>query len=239
MIDIMSGKAHPIVFLPGLLNDAAGWRPVINLLQSTNSVVASYPPEDNLPAIADGVLSAAPAQFDLAGHSMGGYLALEIMRQEPGRVSRLALVSTSAQADTQEARDGRAALIAKATGGGFGDIAEMMARFVMPKSTDNIDGKRAAFVDMARRIGAEMFVNHTKAIAGRTDLTGLLADITCPSMAIGAADDRITPIDGIEQLANSMPNARTVRFETGGHLILWTRAEELSTQLTQWRATSA
>lgn len=233
----MSTNEHPIVFLPGLLCDAEGWQPVIDCLQPSNAHAPNYPPEDNLPAVAQSVLADAPARFDLAGHSMGGYLALEIMRQAPARVSRLALVSTSARADSPEASDGRTALIAKAGSGGFNDIAETMARFVIPKTTEDMEARRAAFADMARRIGAETFIQHTKAIAARPDLTGLLDSIDCPSLAIGAENDRITPIDGIEQLGDLMPNSRTIRFETGGHLVLWTRARDIADQLAKWRAT--
>lgn len=233
----MSSKDQPIVFLPGLLCDAAGWQPVIDCLQPLNAHAPIYPPEDNLPAIAATVLADAPPQFDLAGHSMGGYLALEIMRQAPARVSRLALVSTSARADSPDASSGRSALIEKAAGGGFDDIAETMARFVIPKTTEDMETRRAAFAAMARRIGAETFIQHTKAIAARPDLTGLLTGIDCLGLAIGAADDRITPIDGIDQLGEVMPNARTARFDSGGHLLLWTRAQEIADQLAEWRAT--
>lgn len=233
----MSSNNHPIVFLPGLLCDSAGWRPVIDHFQSLNTHLPDYPADDNLPAIAKSVLADAPAQFDLAGHSMGGYLALEIMRQAPGRVSRLAMVSTSALADSPEASNGRAALIAKASDGGFNDIAETMARFVIPKTTEEMETRRAAFAYMARRIGAETFIQHTKAIAGRPYLSALLDGIDCPSLAIGAENDRITPIDGIEQLGDLMPNSRTVRFETGGHLVLWTRPGDIADQLAKWRAT--
>lgn len=233
----MNSNDHPIVFLPGLLCDAEGWQPVIDRLQPGNAYAPSYPAMDNLPAIAAAVLADAPAQFDLAGHSMGGYLALEIMRQSPGRVSRLALVSTSARADSPEASSGRTALIEKAASGGFNDIAETMARFVIPKTTEKMEIRRAAFADMARRVGAEAFIQHTKAIAARPDLTGLLDGIACPSLAIGAENDRITPIDGIDQLGETMPNAKTFRLETGGHLILWTRAQDIADQLATWRAT--
>src|SRR5512132_4733362 len=98
----MSSKT-PLVLLPGLLCDAALWQHQIATLADLAEItVADLMQADQAGAAAQGVLASAPDEFALAGLSMGGYVALEIMRQAPDRVTRLALLDTSARPDTQE-----------------------------------------------------------------------------------------------------------------------------------------
>src|SRR6185312_6125237 len=103
---------HQLVLLPGLLCDAALWRHQVEYLQDLAEItVADLTLDSTIEAMADRVLSAAPRRFALAGLSMGGYVAQEILRQAPERVERLALLDTSARADTEDKRHNRAELI--------------------------------------------------------------------------------------------------------------------------------
>lgn len=225
----------PLVMLPGVLCDAAAWRPVADQLDDIDWRVPAYPAADGLGDIADAVLAASPDRFDLAGHSMGGYIALEIVRRAPDRVARLALLSTSPFADSDEARESRLALVDKVAAGGFDEIAQMMARFVIPKTVENAEALREDFVAMARGTGAEAFMNHQRAVAGRRDQTGMLGAIACPCLLIGAEDDKVTPIAGLEALADGIADAETVRLASGGHLLTWTRPDDVAAALASWR----
>lgn len=111
---------QPLVLLPGLLCDAALWRPVTDALAAeAAAVVADLTLDETVQDMARRVLEWAPRRFALAGLSMGGYVAQEIMRQEPERVVRLALLDTSARDDSDEQRRRRRGLIALATQGKF------------------------------------------------------------------------------------------------------------------------
>lgn len=225
----------PLVLLPGVLCDAAAWRPVVDRLDEPHWLVPEYPAAADIGDLAEAVLAESPPRFDLAGHSMGGYIALEIMRRAPGRVARLALLSTSPFADNEEARANRLALVDKVAAGGFDETAQTMARFVIPKTSDDFERLRKDFAAVARRTGAEAFMQHQRAVAGRRDQTGLLETIACPCLLIGAEDDKVTPISGLDCLAENLRDAEALRLSEGGHLLTWTRPDAVAAALADWR----
>ena len=225
----------PLVLLPGVLCDEATWRPVVDRLEEPHWLVPEYPAAPDIGELAEAVLAEAPPRFDLAGHSMGGYIALEIMRRAPDRVARLALLSASPFADGDEARANRLALVDKVAAGGFDEIAQTMARFVIPKTADEFERLRKDFAAVARRTGAEAFMQHQRAVAGRRDQTGLLGSIACSCLLIGAQDDKVTPISGLDALAKGLGDAETLRLSEGGHLLTWTRPDAVAAALTTWR----
>ena len=112
-------RTTPIVLVPGLASSARIYAPVIPALWRFGPVMVAHIREDSMAAIARRVLSEAPTRFALAGHSMGGYIALEIMRQAPERVLRLALINTQARPDTPEATQRRRVLMERAKRGAF------------------------------------------------------------------------------------------------------------------------
>src|SRR4051795_8687937 len=112
----------PILLVPGLLSSPRIFAPVLPALWRLGPVtVANHVRDDNMGAIARRILAEAPPHFALAGHSMGGYVAFEIMRQAPQRVAKLALINTRARPDTAEATARRQAMMARAAGGGLRD----------------------------------------------------------------------------------------------------------------------
>src|SRR6202166_2648126 len=120
-------NSMPILLIPGLVSSPRIYAPVMPALWRCGPVtVANHIRDDNLGAIARRILAEAPPRFALAGHSMGGYIALEIMRQAPDRVAKLALINTQARADTPEAAERRHGQIAVVEAGGFGNGIEAM-----------------------------------------------------------------------------------------------------------------
>ena len=105
----------PILLVPGLVGSPRIYAPVMPALWRFGPVtVANHIRDDNMGAIARRILAEAPPRFALAGHSMGGYIAFEIMRQAPERVAKLALINTQARPDTPEATARRRGMIARA-----------------------------------------------------------------------------------------------------------------------------
>src|ERR1700712_5313219 len=104
----------PILLVPGLVSSPRIFAPVVPAMWRFGPVtVANHVRDDNLGAIARRILAEAPPRFALAGHSMGGYIAFEIVRQAPDRVAKLALMNTSARPDTPEAPARRPGQIAR------------------------------------------------------------------------------------------------------------------------------
>src|SRR3974390_1723164 len=110
----------PILLVPGLVSSSRIYTPVLPALWAIGPVtVANHLRDDNMGAIARRILNEAPPRFALAGHSMGGCIAFEIMRQAPDRVAKLALINTQARPDTPEATARRRSQIARAKSGEY------------------------------------------------------------------------------------------------------------------------
>src|SRR5262245_24806724 len=110
----------PILLVPGLACSPRIFAPVVPALWRLGPVtIANHIRDDSMATIARRILAEAPPRFALAGHSMGGYIAFEIMRQAPERVAKLALLNTQARPDTPEATARRRSMVAQAQGGGY------------------------------------------------------------------------------------------------------------------------
>src|SRR6186997_778340 len=110
----------PILLVPGLASSPRIFNPIVPALWQLGPVtVANHIRDDNMGAIARRILAEAPPRFALAGHSMGGYIAFEIMRQAPERVAKLALINTQARSDTPEASERRRGMMARARSGEY------------------------------------------------------------------------------------------------------------------------
>src|SRR5579883_3053484 len=184
----------PLVLLPGLLCDAALWRSQVEGLGAlAQPIVIDLTRDDSLVGMARRALAAAPPSFALAGLSMGGYVALEIMRQAPERVTRLALLDTSARADTPEQSARRRGLIELAEKGEFkGVTPRLLPLFIHPDRL-NDEALTGAVTSMAERVGKDAFLRQQKAIIGRVDSRPLLATIRCPTLVLCGREDILTP----------------------------------------------
>src|ERR1700704_6314616 len=134
-------NSMPILLIPGLVSSPRVYAPVMPALWRCGPVtVANHIRDDNMGAIARRILAEAPPRFALAGHSMGGYIAFEIMRQAPERVARLALINTQARPDTAETSERRRGQIARAQAGEFHAILdELFPLFMHPSRRDDAD----------------------------------------------------------------------------------------------------
>ena len=225
----------PLVLLPGLLCDAALWHgQIAGLADVAESSVADLTRDDSLMAMARRVLQAAPPQFALAGLSMGGYCAFEVMRQAPERVLRLALLDTGARADTPEQMSRRRGLIELAEKGEFkGVTPRLLPLLVHP---DRLKEKElvGAVMTMAERIGKDAFLRQQKAIMGRIDSRPSLANIKCPTLVLCGREDVLTPRALAEEIAAFIPGARLDLIDHCGHLSAMERPDAVTAELRQW-----
>ena len=180
----------PILLVPGLVSSPRIFAPVIPALWRFGPVtVANHVRDDNIAVIARRILAEAPPRFALAGHSMGGYIAFEIMRQAPQRVAKLALIDTQARPDTPEVSARRRATIARARDGGLHDVIdELFALLVHPSRVGDADLRRLIH-DMADDVRAEGFIKNQTAIMSRADSRSTMATIKCPTLVLTGDQD--------------------------------------------------
>ena len=225
----------PLVLLPGLLCDAALWQHQIRALSdSAAPQVAETHHHGTLEAIAHDVLAAAPPRFALAGLSMGGYVAFEILRQAPERVLKLCLLNTSARPDTREQSERRRMLLALSRSGQFkGVTPRLLPMLVAPERVGDTD-LSDIIMAMAERMGREAFANQQTAILHRIDSRPTLRHVRCPTQVIGGTEDQLTPVEVVREIAEGIPNAHVDLIEHCGHLSPLERPERVTTLMRRW-----
>jgi pimeloyl-ACP methyl ester carboxylesterase len=205
-----------LVLLPGLICDARLWRDVMAGLDQ-RSMVADLTQDDSIAAMAARTLAAAPARFALAGLSMGGYVALEIMRQAPERVTHLALLDTSARADDEARKETRRKGIELVGQGKFIGVSRgLLGSLIAPQhmGTDVARDVQA----MSERVGQEAYVRQQVAIMGRVDSRPGLGKIKVPTLVGVGESDKLTPPELAEEIAAGIGGAELVRFADSAHL---------------------
>lgn len=209
----------PLLLLPGLLLDRRLFEPQIEALADVAEVsVGDLARHDDIGAAADALLEQAPARFALGGLSMGGYVALEIMRRAPGRVSHLILLDTQAQPDSEDARRRRLDQIATAEGGGFAALKDqLLPGWVHPER--RADDTLMSLLDaMAESSGADGFMREQRLIMSRPDSMPSLSPISCPTLVLCGREDATTPVARHVEMAQAIPYATLVVVPKCGHL---------------------
>jgi pimeloyl-ACP methyl ester carboxylesterase len=224
-----------LVLLPGLLTDARLWQPQIDALAGDADItVADLTRHDSIAALAADVLAQAPAgPFALAGLSMGGYVALEIMRQAPQRVLTLALLDTNARPDTAEASAAREQLIALADENWPEVVASLLSKLLHPAHLED-PALAAVITAMADAVGKDAFVRQQRAIMQRIDSRPFLHRIGCPTLVICGREDRLTPLEMHEEIVVAIPAAVIEIIDSSGHLTTLEQPSPVNAALKKW-----
>jgi len=228
-------EAMPILLVPGLASSPRIFAPVIPALWRCGPVtVANHLRDDNMVAIARRILAEAPPRFALAGHSMGGYIAFEIVRQAPERVMRLALLNTQAGPDTPVASERRRTQIARVEAGRFHDVLDdLFAGFVHPSRQDD-PGLRRLVHDMGDDIGPEAFIRQQTAVIGRPDSRPTLSAIRCPTLVLSGDQDNTIPNSQSADMADAIAGATLVIIGECGHLPQPERPQSTAEAMVAW-----
>jgi pimeloyl-ACP methyl ester carboxylesterase len=225
----------PLLLVPGLTCSARLYAPQIPVLWPHGPVmVADHRQDDTIDTVARRILDNAPPRFALAGLSMGGYIAFAMMRLAPERIVRLALLDTSARADTPEQTAARHAQIAMTQAGRFAEIPELsMPRYVHPNRQSD-PAVAGAVRRMAEETGPEAFVRQLKAIMSRPDSRPMLPAIRCPTLVLVGDADAATPPDLSREIAAGIANARLVVVRDCAHLSTLEQPEAVNAALVAW-----
>lgn len=230
----------PLILLPGLLCDRALRAPQIAALSDIADIsVGDLTQADSIAGMAAGVLRSAPPRFALAGLSMGGYVAFEIMRQAPERVLRLALLDTTARPDTPEQTENRRVLMQLSEQGEFkGVTPRLLPRWIHPARLDDKE-LTATIMAMTQRVGREAFIRQQTAIIRRPDSRPGLSRITCPTLVLCGREDQATPVEVHREIAADIANARLVIVPDCGHLSTLEQPVAVNAHLRTWLTADA
>ena len=225
----------PILLVPGLACSPRIYAPVVPALWRFGPVtVANHIRDDHMGSIARRILAEAPPRFALAGHSMGGYIAFEIMRQASERVAKLALMNTQARPDTPEAGERRRGQIARAKAGEYRAILdELFGVFVHPSRRDDAS-LRQLVNDMGDDVGPEGFVRQLTAIMSRPDSRPSLAWIKCPTLVLSSDEDKTVPNSLSTEMAGGIPGAKLMIIPDCGHLTPLEQPQATAAALVEW-----
>ena len=225
----------PILLVPGLLTSPRLYAEQLPALWRLGPVtIADTTRDDTMAAMAARILADAPARFALAGLSMGGYIALEILRQAPERVARLALLDSSARPDTPEQTRRRHQLIDLARAGRLVEVADRLFPLLVHRSRHGEAAARELVRLMATETGPEAFERQQQAIIGRPDSRPGLAAIACPTLVLVGDGDELTPPALSAEIAEGVPGARLVVVAGAGHLSPLDQPGQVTRALVAW-----
>lgn len=229
-----------IVLVPGLMCDAAVWREQAAALAAIGDVhIADHGLSNTLGAMAERILESAPPRFALAGHSMGGRVALEVMARAPRRVTRLALLDTGfepladGEAGERE-RAGRMRLLALAHAEGMRPMARDWARGMVHPARLADATLMESIHSMIARSSPQVFEAQIHALLNRPDRTALLGDIAIPTLVLCGHDDAWSPLARHEEMARRIRGSRLVDVPDCGHMCTLEKPDAVGRALLQW-----
>ncbi len=222
----------PLVLIPGMMCDARVFAPLLGAFGRRMVAVAPCSEAETMAELARLVLRDAPPRFALGGLSMGGIVAMEMLRQAPERVERLALLDTNPLPEAPEVSARRAPQVARAQAGG---LAEVMRREMKPNYLASADaGLLDLCLEMALDLGPEVFVRQSRALAARPDQRETLAAFRGPALVLTGALDMLCPRDRHDLMHALMPQSRYVVVEGAGHLPTLEKPEPTAEALVRW-----
>lgn len=229
---------HDLVLLPGLASDATIWRDQRPVLSERHRVAIAdvHFRHDTLPAMAAALLAEHPGELVLCGTSMGGMVALEAVRQAPQRVKALALLGTSARADTPELIALRQSAIGEFAAGRAEALLRANVMFAFHPKVRGDSELAQTYLAFVMRAGADALIRQNRAIMARADLRPALAAIRCPTLVACGDSDLLTPPEHSREIAEAIPGARFELVPECGHLLTLERPQHVNTLLLAWLA---
>ncbi|MEE8393868.1 MAG: alpha/beta hydrolase, partial [Rhodospirillales bacterium] len=215
----MIASKKPLILVPGMLCDETLWRHSMkDLSEVAEMTVADLTLDESINAMAVRILESGPPVFALAGLSMGGYVAQEIMRLAPQRVDRLALLDTSPDADSPEHKEKRRIYIEQTQYGDFRGVTQKLLPLLIHPDRMNDKALCDTVIMMTMKVGKEAFIRQQHAMMGLGGGIRDLERIQCPVLVLCGRQDELTPLEIHDEMARSIPNATQVVIENCGHL---------------------
>ena len=208
----------PLVLIPGFMCDARLFGPQIAALGQDREVIATVPTQNTVTGMASAILDAIPGRLCVGGLSMGGIVALEILRQAPDRIERLALMDTTPLADAPQNYDIRNRQIKDVHAGRLVDVMREELKPAYLVDSPNKKDLLELCTDMAQALGPEVFEAQAIALRDRTDAQGALANAPKHTLILHGAEDRLCTPERHQLMHELAPHSTLVSIENAGHL---------------------
>ena len=224
---------QPTLFLlPGLLCDAQSWAPQIDAFaELANVVIPDFRYARSITAMAQLVVDAAPKRFSLAGHSMGGRVAIEVFRMIPQSVERLALLDTGIHPPRPAEQSKRQELIDLARAEGMEALA---ARWLPPMLHPDHSALIAPLTEMVKRSTPDTFENQQRALLSRPDACAVIPTMKCPTLVLCGREDAWSPVSQHEEIAATIDGSKLTIVEDCGHMAPVEQPEAVTAALREW-----
>jgi pimeloyl-ACP methyl ester carboxylesterase len=227
--------APALVLLPGLACDAELWHDVLPALAAWRPVVSDvHARERSLDAMAERLLAEHDGPLVLAGASMGGMVALHAALRAPDRVAGLALLGTTARADTPELLRLRGEAIELFEQGRAEEVLRANVLFAFHPAQQRDAALIERYVRMVLRAGAAQLVAQNRAVMARADLRQRLHAVACPTLVACGEADALTPPEHAAEIAASLPGARLETLRGAGHMLTMEQPAALGALLAGW-----
>lgn len=227
--------SEPLVLLPGMMCDARLFGPQIAELSADTAVmVAPITQGERIEEIASSLLDLLPKRFALAGLSMGGIVAMELLRRAPDRITRIALMDTNPLAETPVIAANREPQIVKVRAGRMLEVMrdEMKPNYLAPGP---YRGEVLDLVmDMAETLGPEVFIRQSRALQRRKDQQATLRKCKVPTLVLCGAHDTLCPVKRHTFMAELIPFAELIVLDDAGHLPTLEQPEQTTAALRNW-----
>jgi len=225
----------PLVLIPGMMCDARLFGPQIAAFSGWRTLVCMpIVGRASVKDLAADVLANAPKRFALAGLSMGGIVAMEVLRQEPNRVDRIALMDTNPLAEDDQIKALRLPQMMKVRAGALGTVMrdEMKPHYL--SETSQRQSILELCMEMALSLGPHVFLDQSRALMDRPDQTDILRVLDVPSLILCGRDDALCPVSRHELMAALIPNAHLEIIEGAGHLPTLEKPNLTNAALARW-----
>jgi len=229
--------SNNLILIPGMLCNDELYTPQVEALGSRFDIlIGKNHGAETVAEIAEGILDSAPDSFALAGLSLGGFIALEIMAQAPERVEKLALLNTGARSPYEEQKDQHRLFNAMALSDGMKPVLDIVVPVCLDPSrlgdTKLVSGVR----EMMEQTSVETFVGQQNAIIDRRDHRDALPSYSCPTLIIVGGQDAVTPPKLSEEMAELIPHATLNIIPGCGHISTLERPDLVNAALLKWLA---
>jgi pimeloyl-ACP methyl ester carboxylesterase len=228
---------QPLLLLSGLLCDETIWADIPQRLrESADAHIISFRGFSSIPAMAEHVLATAPERFAVAGHSMGGRVALEVVRSAPWRVSGLALLNTGVHTVRDGEPQSRGRLLRLAYQRGMSALAAEWLPPMMAAGTSRAVELMPRLMAMVERSTADSYAGQINALLNRPDALLVLPTIAVPTLLLSGSEDTWSPISQHETMRRRIPHATLFEIHGAGHMAPIERPEAVAVALREWLA---
>ena len=234
MVTALTTPEPPLLLLPGTLCDERVFAPLMDRLPGRRTLVGDMTGAGTTPALAEKILAGAPPRFAVAGFSLGGIVALEMIAQAPDRIERIALIDTTARPDPKANAAARHRSVKRAREAGVASYIDDTWPLPVAPVNAGANELRALLVSMAERGGAAVLASQSEVAIHRADSRLRLKEITVPALVLCGAEDRVCPPELHREIARLIPGARLAIIPHAGHFAPIENPDAVASHMRDW-----